>query len=199
MNSKQVMTNSKNMCKNWLWGIPSKERIYDSENTGQFLGESGIWPRLWKKRKILLANENRAEDKGDSKGEKSHGKVVNKEENRKISDHGTLWESVITQHKVGKIKAGGGHSSKRQVKLGLNLSITERHLKVLLLKIKKSLYFSLLITLIVHVHCTKNTRQRKEKNKNQLYIICKPNSFLKISIDHIIFWYLPCSRRFYYA
>lgn len=42
MNSKQVMTNSKNMCKNWLWGIPSKERIYDSENTGQFLGESGI-------------------------------------------------------------------------------------------------------------------------------------------------------------
>lgn len=92
------------MCKNWLLGIPSKERIYDSENTGQFLGENGIWSRLWKKRKILLANENRAEDKGDSKGgEKTHGKVVNKEENHKISDHGTWWESAIKHDKkLGK-------------------------------------------------------------------------------------------------
>lgn len=75
-------------------------------------------------------------------------------------------------------KGGGGHSSKRQVKLGLNLSITERHSKVLLLKMKRSLYFSLLITLIIHVHRTKNTRQRKEKSKNQLHIICKPNKYL---------------------
>lgn len=40
---KASMTNSKNMCKNWLLGILCKERIFsDSENTGQFLGENGI-------------------------------------------------------------------------------------------------------------------------------------------------------------
>ena len=109
MNSKQVMTNSKNMGKNWLLGIPSKERIYDSENTGQFLGESGTWSRLWKKRKILLANENRAEDKGDSKGgEKTHGKVVNKEENQDFRSWHLVGECYKTWQKVGKIKVAGG-------------------------------------------------------------------------------------------